>query len=502
MVLKLSSLGGGSSIGFNIDIGISGYSTTALGQTYPAGGYSITSQLSDTSMDIYAIAADGTLAGYTGTKALTTSKDFDTIVIFGATNNDLLTFEYKSTLAPSSSGNEVAASPYITSVSVSNLVDVDDTTVVTGGNFATNVQAYFIGSDNVERTAKSVVRSNINELIVTRPDSLPVEYSPYSIKLVNSGINVASSTNPHILSNSISAGSSPTWNTTSMDTVMYNNLYSFSLSATDPDAGSISYSIVSGSLPTGLSLNSSTGNVSGTPSDASEFGVTNSITFRALDTGNNYLDKQLSLILSPVHDFALDFENNINNKGSSSNSITLLNTSYNSSIKKFGNYGLNLNGTSSAMTVTTTANQDTHTTAMWIYPRGHNTAGRSYIVDYRSNSVNSTPYGYWVFDSNNTATFGGNSEYTFSFNPTFNSWQHWAFVNNGTTAKWYINGSLIASASRVVRTTTDMTVGCFFAKNTGTSNYWLNAVIDNFVFVYRELSSSEIQDLYNSTNGF
>jgi hypothetical protein len=62
MVLKLSSLGGGpSENGFNIDIGTSGNNTTLIGQTYPAGGYSISSQLQDTSMDIYAIAEDGTL---------------------------------------------------------------------------------------------------------------------------------------------------------------------------------------------------------------------------------------------------------------------------------------------------------------------------------------------------------------------------------------------------------------------------------------------------------
>lgn len=294
MVLRLSSFGNSSSSnGFNIDIGTSGNTTVELSQTYPTGGYSITSKLSDSSMDIYAIAEDGTTSGYTSSKYLVASKVFNKLVIFGATANDILTFEYKVTASPSSSGNVVGAAPFISSISDSTLVNIDDTTVVYGGNFATNIQAYFVGSDNVERTAKSVIRSSISELIVTRPDSLPTEYSPYSIKLINQGISSPSSTNVNILSNSISSGSSPIWSTTSIDTIIYNNSYSFSLSATDADGGAVSYSIVSGSLPNGITLNSN-GTISGTPVETSGYGE-RIIIFRATDLGGNYLDKQLSV---------------------------------------------------------------------------------------------------------------------------------------------------------------------------------------------------------------
>lgn len=203
MVLKLSSLGGGSSVGFNVDIGASGNTTTPLGQTYPAGGYSITSQLSDASMDIYAIAADGTLAGYTGTKALTTSKDFDTIVIFGATNNDLLSFEYKSTVSPASSGDEVSAGPFITSSSTYYL-SIDESTVISGGNFAAGIEVYFTRSGQSDLIAKSVVRSSNTELIVTRPDIM--NNGVYSIKLINPGVDSPSSTNSNILQNSMFSG--------------------------------------------------------------------------------------------------------------------------------------------------------------------------------------------------------------------------------------------------------------------------------------------------------
>lgn len=201
MVLKLSSLGGGSSAnGFNIDIGSSGNTTVSLGQTYPAGGYSITSQLSDSSMDVYAIAEDESLAGYTATKALNTSKDFNKIVIFGATSNDLLTFEFKSTVQPTSSGSDLYASPYITSIS-NTVLSIDQTVTVSGGNFGTLIQAYFVGSDNVERPAKNIVRSSNSELIITRPDEM---YSSFNkIKLVNPGVDIPSANNVHESANSI-----------------------------------------------------------------------------------------------------------------------------------------------------------------------------------------------------------------------------------------------------------------------------------------------------------
>lgn len=286
--------GGASSNGFSINIGSSGYTNTQLQESYPSGGYTISSQLADSSMDIYLISEDGSLAGYTSSKYILATKTFDTVVVFGATTNDLLSFEYKTTFSPSYSGSELSASPFIISVSNSNLVNINDSTTVTGGNFAVDIEVYFVGSNNIAISPKSVVRTSSSQLIVTRPDSFPTQHSPYSIRLINPGINVPSATNVNVLTNSISAGSSPTWNTTSINAIIYNVPYSFSLSATDPDGGSITYSIVSGSLPNGITLNSSTGVVSGTASVNSGYGTSN-ITFRATDPGGNTLDKQLSL---------------------------------------------------------------------------------------------------------------------------------------------------------------------------------------------------------------
>lgn len=83
----------------------------------------------------------------------------------------------------------------------------------------------------------------------------------------------------------------PNWTTLSELPVFSKNIaYSTTLVAAD-DNSIASYSLLSGSLPSGLSLNSSTGVISGTPTE-----TTNSLfTIRATDVGGNYADRQFSM---------------------------------------------------------------------------------------------------------------------------------------------------------------------------------------------------------------
>jgi hypothetical protein len=85
----------------------------------------------------------------------------------------------------------------------------------------------------------------------------------------------------------------PTWVTAaSLPTFTRNVAYSTTLSATNDDAAAISYSLFSGSLPTGLALNSSTGVISGTPTSS----LAVSFTIRATDsTSNTFSDRQFTI---------------------------------------------------------------------------------------------------------------------------------------------------------------------------------------------------------------
>lgn len=294
MPIRYSSIvGGGGTSGFNLNIGTSGNTTFYFDEPQPAGGYSITSQLSDATLEFYAIAEDGTLAGYTNTKALSTTKDFDTMVVYGATNNDLITFEFKETIDPTASGDQDSgAAPFITSVSDADLGNINDTTIITGGNFATDVTVTFRGTDNVVRNAKSIVRTNSTQLIVTRPDAFLQDNSPYTLTVANPGITQSAiRTN----TSSITAGGDPTWVTASgsLSSGIVGTAYSTTISATDPDGSSITYSLASGALPAGMQLDSATGVIAGIPTQ----GETASFTITATDPGGNTTNRSFSIFI-------------------------------------------------------------------------------------------------------------------------------------------------------------------------------------------------------------
>jgi len=282
----------------DFSLNITGVNTVVtFTQSYSSGSYSVVSFLNDATVDIYAYASDGSLAGYSNTKAFTATQRFNKMVIIGGSSGDVLQFSYKTTYPTTSATTEFTAGPYITSLTPATLANINQTTTVTGGNFATNIQAVFIGTDNVERAPKTIVRNSATSLTLTRPDVLPQAYEPYSIKVTNPGITSPTGSNLHILSNSIDAGSSPSWVTSgALTNFIKGNSYTLSLSASDADSA-ITYAIASGALPGGLSLNTSTGVISGTPT--ANTGTPYSFVVAATDTGGNTTNSS-SLTLSQV----------------------------------------------------------------------------------------------------------------------------------------------------------------------------------------------------------
>lgn len=282
----------------DFNITLSGLVTTAtFTKEYFAGAYTISSALADSSYDIYIYDTNGTQVGYTKSPSLTATGNFNKIVILGGTTGDLLSFSYKTTFTASVTSSQVTAGPFITSLTPATLASTGNTTTITGGNFASDVQIVFIGSDNVERSAKTVVRNSETSLTVTRPDTLPQAYEPYSVKATNPGITSPTGSNLHILSNAIDAGSSPSWTTSGALTAFKKGTsYTYSLSASDADSA-ITYAVASGSLPSGLSLNTSTGVISGTPTVNT--GTPYSFVISATDNGGNTTNSS-SLTLSQV----------------------------------------------------------------------------------------------------------------------------------------------------------------------------------------------------------
>jgi len=299
MALKRSTLAGSSAAGedFTLSIGASGNTKSDLGRSFGAGNYICTSSLSDSTLDIYLLSEDNTVAGYanatTATTTVVASKSFRYIVIYGATSNDTLTFQYKTVVSPSSnSTSDLVIGPRAISVSASSLKNINDTTTITGQNFATDVAVAFTGTGYSSTAAKSIVRASSTSLLVTRPDNFPPSASPFTITVTNPGTVSPISSNSNVLSNSVTAGSAPVWSTAaSLPTFTRAVAYSTTVVATDEAGSTITYSAVSGSLPTGLSLNSSTGVISGTPTTA----LTTTYTIRATDQGGNFVDRAFTL---------------------------------------------------------------------------------------------------------------------------------------------------------------------------------------------------------------
>ena len=91
----------------------------------------------------------------------------------------------------------------------------------------------------------------------------------------------------------------PVWSATSSLLVAISQSYSYQLSATDDSGSAITYSVISGTLPSGLSLSSS-GLITGT---SAATGTIN-ITFRATDSNSNYTDKAFTIVMNLVNSWA------------------------------------------------------------------------------------------------------------------------------------------------------------------------------------------------------
>lgn len=285
--------------GFNLDVGASGNNIFRFTEEQKAGGYSITSQLADGTMDIYALASDNTLSGYTSTKALTATKPFDTIVLYGALNNDLISFEFKPTTVPTEIGtiSSGGVGPRVISTNISSLPDQNDVITINGENFADNVSVTFTGQDGVVLTAKSVTKISTTQIQAVRPDSFNPANNPYTLSVFNGSSPSPVGSSAHILSNSVTAGSAPAWQSQALinTPASVGIPYSITLAATDTEGSTMSYSIVSGSLPEGLSFNTNTGVISGTPTTTDVDGNEYLFTVRATDTGGNFVDRQFTI---------------------------------------------------------------------------------------------------------------------------------------------------------------------------------------------------------------
>lgn len=193
--------------------------------------------------------------------------------------------------------------PVINSVSPTSFVTNTDTITITGSNFSQDCAVVLIAADGTSYAPSTVVRNSASSLTVTLGSSLVTAgqtsgKDPFDVKVTNLGGLFASYTAQ------INYNPNPVWATTAgslatvYDIMRSGFTTSVSASSLDPD-DTISYSIVSGSLPTGMSLNTSTGAITGT-ANAVGSDTTSNFTIRA-SNGAQTSDRAFSItIKAPV----------------------------------------------------------------------------------------------------------------------------------------------------------------------------------------------------------
>ena len=281
------------------DVNISGSIT---GTTFSGDGSSLTSLniVTDTTpqlggdLDLNSNDITGTgNINITGTATATTFSGSGaslTSIPNGALDNSTITING----TPISLGGSVTVGetkPTISSISPDTITNAQTSITITGTNFVIVPQVDFIDtSTGVWYSADTVTFNSSTSLTVQA--TLSVDGN-YRVRIENpDGLSVLSSTAL------LTVSDAPTWTTAagSLGSVAQGGAFSTTLVATSDSA--ITYSKISGTFPTGITLNSSTGVLSGTESGSDTGETTYNFTIRATDAESQTADRAFSITVT------------------------------------------------------------------------------------------------------------------------------------------------------------------------------------------------------------
>ncbi len=163
----------------------------------------------------------------------------------------------------------IDAPPVVNSISPTLVEDPDGSTVtnitVTGTGFSTTTQPTVTFRSTVDGTVFTATQVTVNsatQLVAATLGTMVTGKSPYSVRVTNPSELFGQLDSGLTLDGTqvfaTAAGSIGTVNSLAVNPTLS------PVTAVDPDGDNITYSIQSGALPTGLSLNSSTGAITGT----------------------------------------------------------------------------------------------------------------------------------------------------------------------------------------------------------------------------------------------
>ena len=180
--------------------------------------------------------------------------------------------------------------PTVTSLSPDTITNAQTSVTITGTNFVNGATVNAISTTGAIFTADTVTFNSSTS--ITAAFTLATD-GTYFIRVENpDGLAGRSS------SALLTVSDAPTWTTTagSLGSVAQGQAMSFTIAATSDSA--VTYSIVSGALPTGGSLNSSTGAITGTESGSDTSETTYNFTIRATDAEAQTADRAFSITVT------------------------------------------------------------------------------------------------------------------------------------------------------------------------------------------------------------
>ena len=214
-------------------------------------------------------------------------------------NTDIGTLEQYNTVT--NAWQAIDSPPIITAVTLSGSLSAADlaggeTVTITGSNFKTGATVT-IGTT----AASSVTINSTTQITITLPAKTAGDYD---VKVTNTNGLAATSTNA-ISYNGVPAFSTAAGNVGSIPNAAA--MSTITIVAAEPDSGTLAYSVTSGALPTGVSLGSANGQITGTPT-----GVTSDTTFNftvtATDDENQTSSRAFNLIvLRQVFNYSIPF---------------------------------------------------------------------------------------------------------------------------------------------------------------------------------------------------
>ena len=415
----------------------------------------------------------------------------------------------------------IDAPPSVSSISGIINENTSSTITITGTNFKSGSIVSIEGSA-VGNVSRPLTTTYVNSTTLTvNTNATSVNYTggaSYDVKVLNpSGLSAT-------LTPAGTIDRDPVWVTSagSLGNIPdVGGSYSpiTTLSATDADGNAVTYSVASGSLPGNVSLNSSTGALTGDPDDVVA-STTYSFTARATSNGQT-ADRAFSITVLPTIVTSgiatyIDANSSSSYSGSGTswndisgngNNFTMSNITYNSSGIKYMDFnGTNSQVTGNSRTFSTTT--VTYDGWCWIAsdnPGAGNIFGFGVPPDAAANTgftthFSSGPYYYSLVGSGGSFT-ATSSRANFSFG----TWTHFAFVIDSANllVSPYVNGVLgtTASMSGAMNNLSNFVpvLGRDSRYTQGSADRHLKGRIAQVRIYSRALSANEVLKNYNAT---